>query len=266
LWTRETSGGIFDTPERRAELEKTLRELVGRIRDESVRYHYTQEMRERVHAFFAINAVPAAKAGRNATKPSRRMGPKEETVALLKSSKLQIFNRKTSIANRFSLRDCSIVMTIINHPSVLDEFFEELSDIQFESADLNRLLRAIIGVYGENHSTDSTGLREHCIALGLQETIEKAERTVRGSREWTASNRAATDDARAAFLQAIHLHRSARTLHRELKAAEAAFANDATEENYRHLVEIQAQFRDVQAPEALIEGFGVSSGRVVRNF
>ena len=52
LWMRETSGGVFDTPERRAELEKTLRELASRIRDESVRYHYQQEMRDRVHAFF----------------------------------------------------------------------------------------------------------------------------------------------------------------------------------------------------------------------
>ena len=52
LWMRETSGGVFDTPERRADLEKTLRELASRIRDESVRYHYQQEMRDRVHAFF----------------------------------------------------------------------------------------------------------------------------------------------------------------------------------------------------------------------
>lgn len=69
-----------------------------------------------------------------------------------------------------------------------------------------------------------------------------------------------------AFLQALHLQRSARTLHKELKAAEAALATDPTEENYRHFVEIQAQFRDVQAPEALIDGFGVSSGRAARNF
>ena len=48
IWMRETAGGVFDTPERRAELEKTLRELTGRIRDESVRFHYQQEMRERV--------------------------------------------------------------------------------------------------------------------------------------------------------------------------------------------------------------------------
>ena len=52
LWMRETSGGVFDTPERKAELEKTLRELTGRIKDESLRFHYAQEMRERVQTFF----------------------------------------------------------------------------------------------------------------------------------------------------------------------------------------------------------------------
>ncbi|TGV62061.1 DNA primase, partial [Mesorhizobium sp. M00.F.Ca.ET.149.01.1.1] len=52
LWMRETAGGVFDTPERRAELGKTLRELTSRIRDESTRYHYQQEMREREQSFF----------------------------------------------------------------------------------------------------------------------------------------------------------------------------------------------------------------------
>ncbi|TIT69981.1 MAG: DNA primase, partial [Mesorhizobium sp.] len=75
---------------------------------------------------------------------------------------------------------------------------------------------------------------------------------------------AALDDARDAFSQALHLQRSARTLHRELKQAQAALDADPSDENFRHLVEIQAQFNDVQATEALIEGFGVSSGRAGR--
>lgn len=72
--------------------------------------------------------------------------------------------------------------------------------------------------------------------------------------------------ARDAFAQALHLHHGARTLHRELKAAEAALAAEPNDENYRHLVEIQAQLRDVQATEALIEGFGIQSGRAGRGY
>ena len=81
------------------------------------------------------------------------------------------------------------------------------------------------------------------------------------ARLWPALEDAAPDDAREALAQALHLHRSARSLHKELKVAEAALARDLTDDNYRHLVDVQAQLRDVQATEALIEGFGVSSGR-----
>ena len=87
---------------------------------------------------------------------------------------------------------------------------------------------------------------------------------VRRTRTWPVLAEAAFDDAHDAFAQALHLHRTARALHRELKDAETALANEPTEENYRHLLEIQSQFRNVQATEALIEGFGASSGRAGR--
>ena len=63
LWMRETSGGVFDTPERKAELEKTLRDLTGRIKDENLRFHYAQEMRERVQTFFGRARQKPLRAG-----------------------------------------------------------------------------------------------------------------------------------------------------------------------------------------------------------
>jgi DNA primase len=57
------------------------------------------------------------------------------------------------------------------------------------------------------------------------------------------------------------LHHLSRTLHEELKTAEMALAADATEENYARLIDVQSQMRSVHGMEALIEGFGVSSGR-----
>lgn len=61
------------------------------------------------------------------------------------------------------------------------------------------------------------------------------------------------------------MHLSAGTLHKELKAAEAALAADPTDENYRQLLEIQAQLRNAHATEALIEGFGLLSGKTARS-
>jgi len=53
VWNREISSGSYDTPERRAELEARLRQIVNSIRDESVRRHYGQDIAARLTAYFS---------------------------------------------------------------------------------------------------------------------------------------------------------------------------------------------------------------------
>ena len=67
-------------------------------------------------------------------------------------------------------------------------------------------------------------------------------------------------------MQALTLHTRARTLHKELKAAEAALAADPSDANLAHLVDIRQQIVGSDGTEALIEGFGAASGRKVRAF
>ena len=47
LWSRETEGRNFDSPERKAALDKALREAIARIPDESTRNHYAAAIREK---------------------------------------------------------------------------------------------------------------------------------------------------------------------------------------------------------------------------
>ena len=69
LWTRETEGGGFDTPERRAALEARVSQLTAGIGNETVRKYYRQDFSERLRALFGQGAVPAAPARRQAGKP-----------------------------------------------------------------------------------------------------------------------------------------------------------------------------------------------------
>ena len=46
LWQRETEGRVFDSPERKAALDRTLREKLKLIRDPSIRAHYGQEIKD----------------------------------------------------------------------------------------------------------------------------------------------------------------------------------------------------------------------------
>src|ERR1051325_843011 len=53
LWQRETEGGGFDTPERRAGLDRRVAEVTNAIADPSVRKYYRQDLEERVAGLFA---------------------------------------------------------------------------------------------------------------------------------------------------------------------------------------------------------------------
>jgi DNA primase len=268
LWMRETSGGVFDTPERRAELEKTLRDLTGRIRDESVRYHYQQEMRERVHAFFGASRPQRqgrgqgerGQGGRGGWGPNARPG-REQGGRLAVSDSLARSALVKRAAGVLPLRETVLVVALCNHPPLIDENFEAVETLDVVHPDLRRLHAALIDALAHGVAHERGAVVEALERAGLAETWQRALELVRRARQWPALEDAALEDARDAFAQALHLHRSARTLHRELKEAEAALAAEPTDENYRHLVDVQAQFRSVQATEALIEGFGVMSGR-----
>jgi DNA primase len=66
--------------------------------------------------------------------------------------------------------------------------------------------------------------------------------------------------------QLIALHRQWNSLIKELKDAETALGQDASEANYSWLRDVKARLADIDGTEALIEGFGLSSGRPARTF
>ena len=76
----------------------------------------------------------------------------------------------------------------------------------------------------------------------------------------------AFEDARDGWHQAYTLHIRAHALNREMKAAEQALAQESTQRNYNRLLHIQRELADSEGTEALIEGFGVPSGRPSRSF
>lgn len=264
VWQRETQGGVFETPERRAELEKALREATNRIRDEDVRRHYQQDMRERVQAFFGTNRPQrkwqpgerGAERGKDGwgrgQRPSGRLAVSDSLArsALVRTS-----------AAVMPVRGAVLLVALVNHPPLIDEFFDQVERLDMGHADLRRLHGGLLDAVAHGEASDRDAIVASMARSGLSPLWETAVGLVRRTRQWPALEDAALDDARDAFSQALHLHQSAGFLHKELRAAEAALAVEPTEENYRQLLAIQTQFRDVQATEALIEGFGVSSGR-----
>lgn len=75
LWARETEGQVFDSPERKAALDRRLAEAVARIPDELTRTHYTEEIRRKQWDMFGNhNRRTPPRQGAGARNPARRGG------------------------------------------------------------------------------------------------------------------------------------------------------------------------------------------------
>lgn len=289
LWMRETSGGNFETPERRAELDARLRSHVARIKDESVKHYYSQHMREKSKSFFGPqwgrknsdktgnnfgnngNYNNGGFGGKNGFQSQRGKGGYNNggfgNAASSKAS--DVLNRSAMVkggSSAPSLREATIVLTLINHPRLIDENFETVATLELNHAGLTALHAALLDVMASHLAEDGKAMRKILNENGFSELLDELEIVVRRARLWPATLLAAEEDAREALKQAMHLQLRARTLHKELRAVEAALSDDASTEVFARLIDIQNEIRKADATEALIEGFGQSSGRPAGGF
>ncbi|MEK1946442.1 MAG: DNA primase, partial [Ensifer adhaerens] len=113
------------------------------------------------------------------------------------------------------------------------------------------------------------GLVEQLDAEGFAALIAAIDQQIRYARLWTATAAAAPEDARESYLQALALHQRSKALHWQRRELERELAH-ATEEGdleavpqlLRTLQEVQFEVTRLENQEAIIEGFGVLSGRV----
>ena len=107
-------------------------------------------------------------------------------------------------------------------------------------------------------------MRSDLVKAGFREQLQHVERAITTKDVWAAQPGAAPEDVLSTWTQLVALHRQWHSLLRELKDAELALGEEASETNYGWLRDVKARLAEVDGIEALIEGFGESSGRFLR--
>jgi DNA primase len=285
LWMRETASAQFDTPERRAGLEARINAVTGAIADEKVRKYYRQDLETRLRSLFAPppragrpggpgryqDRMPGRQAGvreRFAGKRAGRGGFAEAEPANLAPLSPRLASSSLVRGSRAALpaREALILLALVNHPWLLDTHSEEVAELEFLNPDADLLRRAILDAAhvhaGGETPDDLRGViaeREHGALLA------RIERALTHAADWPARPGAAPDDVRQWWAHVVTLHRRTRSLNRELKDAERALGDDPSEQNFAWLRDVQGRLSAVDGTEASIEGFGILSGRPVRN-
>jgi DNA primase len=274
LWMRETEGGGFDTPERRAALDQRIAEVTNVIADPSVRKYYRQDLDGRIATLFA----PVARAndrgrrwqgnspGRQPQwqKGQRRPAPRE--VLGPPSSYLATSALARGVRTVLPTREALILLAVVNHPWLLETHAEDLAAMEFRHPDGDRLRRAILDAAAGHVSLTPASVRSAISARDLGTVLARVEGSITHPSDWPAREGAAEEDVNLWWTHVVSLHHKSRTLHKELKDAELALGDAPSEENLAWLRDVQARLAALDGAEALIDGFGGASGRPVRNF
>jgi DNA primase len=111
---------------------------------------------------------------------------------------------------------------------------------------------------------EGSALREALASGELGASLRRVEAALTHASDWPSRPGAAADDVAAWWSHIVSLHRKTRSLNRELKEAEEALGAELSDANLAWLRDVQQRLAVLEGTEALIEGFGASSGRPVR--
>jgi DNA primase len=259
LFTREVEAQPLDTPERRAALERRLRECAGQIRDDVLKRHYLDDFRERQAVLFGRSHqngwnksfAPKWNGKRNA--PVSPRSPLEASSALLQTSFFAV--RKETPGPREIL----ILALLLNHPALLARHAEDIAPLDFSCASGRALRDALLGVAEPDMTPHE--LHEKLFLHGFGAILEDLAGDATVSTLWCVRPEAHQNDAEVVLLQALALHRRQRALNRELRLAQTAHDHDPSDANWAAFVDIRERLSSLEGVEATVEGFGAHSGR-----
>jgi DNA primase len=136
LWQRETEGRVFDSPERKAMLDKSLRAALARIADPSIRTHYGEDIKRlRADLFGSRPRAPQ----RRFTPGQKFVAPPEPPHAATRGSLLA----RAGEGDEELLREAVILATLITHPGLIHRFETALERLDLSHAD-HALLRTLL--------------------------------------------------------------------------------------------------------------------------
>ncbi len=160
LWRRETEGKNFDSPERKAALDRSLREAILKVRDPSLRRHYGEEVNRLRRTLFDGGRPQSRRPWQPRGARFQQVKPMVETKASTLAA--------TNTAFEEQLKEAVILATLVRHPELIEEFEAELERLETTQPAHEAVRRALIAA----HSHSREEIEANCGADALEKLFQ----------------------------------------------------------------------------------------------
>jgi len=256
LFEREWSKGDVSTPERRAHLETQLLAAAGQISDPTIRSHYQRELKSRLWTALrqaSSNAASKSGGGRNGQASARRErgghssprrggdnrgdghGAITPSTALLNSSLV------AGDGGGLPHREALLITTLLNHPQLIEDYAEAVSDLEFTSSALSRLRDGLLSAQAAEKALDRAALRTQLTVLGLDQILHQVEKSITHRCDKFANPETGHDEVESGWRHTLELHQWALGIGKALEAAERDWLQNESEDAFSRIQELKQQ-------------------------
>jgi DNA primase len=190
LWRIETEGKDFSTPERRAGLEHSLKEIVERIGDAKVADYYrrgfeqlifenfkrrsAQPRADRDGARYPARSSMAGAGGpggkfRGDFRPRPALGSPEAVSASVQSSALV----RSGPAGARQAKELELGRLMVESPEIVPVEAESLACLDVADPSLDRLRRELLNLAASGSSLEKAGVQAHFVRKGMADLLAR---------------------------------------------------------------------------------------------
>ena len=148
------------------------------------------------------------------------------------------------------VREAFILLALASHPSLILRCVDEFAELSLYGPAAERFRQALLDAAMDG-TLDETALHERLGQPRVQEAQAQLLAVIGHAERLKLAQEADPDSVFDSIRQAIVLLHRARTLHSELKLAERALADEATEANFAWIKDVKARLEAIEGTEAM---------------
>lgn len=188
LWSQLTEGKPIDTPERKASVEKDVRDALEEIKDASVKNFYAREFKSKLWELTA-----PYKAAPQKRRPFQKTGGKDYGDTFRDRPALSVYHPSV-VPEKEEAR--MMLAYLLAYPDISASFLEELAEWEIAEPIIRSVFAETLSLTAENPDMQSGELTEFLKNAGYGEVFEKIAAETEILNKKRASPREIEDDIR----------------------------------------------------------------------
>ncbi len=266
LWQKEWEAGVWDTPERRADLEARLNAAIQTIQNGSVKSHYEADIRSRLYEVWRANnrqgpgKKPGSDQGQWAGRGKSAKGSKGKwnspgsSSSLFRNQNHLSGGASTSLTQsdlvkakkpKASHREPVFISLLFHHPWLLDENSEEISAIKLEDSRIEQLRDALLTIHTEHHPVDQEVLNSQLSLLGLDAMLQQILQSIPGKSTLSGDSGVGNPDVRESWQKVMNEFRHLSLKH-ENELAGKSMGYDVSQEEIDRITNISRELQELE--------------------